>query len=567
MNLTFRAAMGAAFAGLWIPFSFADSTSHPSVNLAISYQRNAAEEAPKVRIHGQIDLVALSGFGSQGHFGITTDGRPLGAQGSPVTINPVIRPAIDLSASRPTSAMESILLFNEASVALGGEAGKFSWRSNAVATNMVTDGGPLGPNGFQSQSTFTSHDPFANARESLYLQYLGVKTQGEGKMPYRIELGRFDHRADPYLFQRPDNTQYYANERWDDGAWSMDGAQLRLGHGEREFNLFFGRTDRNDTTNGVEIQPMTAGSPLLPFSLGTSSPIGQIGGGLIPIDHVVGADIRWPLLKTGVLTGGFVETKGAPTHVQPLSTAPFVNRVRSFGGTYRFTFMGFPIHGSYYKSQILDGGTRISDGAGNEAMDFGINASKGLFGLKAGYRSIGPRFGAPGDWGHIGMWWNPTDINELYFKPRFNFLPGWTLTTDVHAVSGQGRLEPVAFFAARQIPLPRPMGKGDHDLNVSIGIEHDLPGGAQGVVAVEQSNWDLKNKVGGNSSTFAGGEPTERFYDFGLSWGKDKTTFSVLLQISDYNSAGTQGFQPFPGNPSILSAHGGLLTTQLTTKF
>ena len=39
--------------------------------------------------------------------------------------------------------------------------------------------------------------------------------------------------------------------------------------------------------------------------------------------------------------------------------------------------------------------------------------------LDLGYRYIAPQFRAPGDWGRIGMWWNPSDIQGFYGSVNF----------------------------------------------------------------------------------------------------------------------------------------------------
>ncbi|HRK22334.1 MAG TPA: hypothetical protein PLX06_11020, partial [Fimbriimonadaceae bacterium] len=41
-----------------------------------------------------------------------------------------------------------------------------------------------------------------------------------------FRVGRIGYQANPWVFRRMDNTQYFDNERWDDHNWYFDGAHL-----------------------------------------------------------------------------------------------------------------------------------------------------------------------------------------------------------------------------------------------------------------------------------------------------------------------------------------------------
>ncbi len=525
-----------------------------------------------VDVKGNLDTVMLGGYSSGHLFGLTVDGRPTGvAQGADTS------GSLD-NAAKAGLTKDAVVLHELAITLTDNLHTDPTWRIIGVVGNMV------GPTAFGGQNVPESGVPFTAGGEAIYIQNASVKFEGNIKrLPYRVEMGRFNHRDTPYTFQRPDSTPYFTNDRWDNGAWTLDGATLRIGEGTKSADFFVGRTASESSVGGGAtpddlgagralassqvgnaIQTMRVGSPRVPFNVGVDRPIGQVGSSILPVDQVIGFNARMPFLKT--LTAKF-----SYINLQSNSQADFGdelnhlvgNTVAVFGASIEGKLFGVvPIHGSFAKSNVMYNSANVLT-HDNEAIDLGIAGTKGLLGLKAGYRAIGPNFGAPGDWGRIGMWWNPTDINDFYVLPSLG-IGRCQLTAEAHVASGQGK----GSYDGRVCGCPTivAMGKDDHNVTWTFSLNYKLGGGNQALVGIESTDWNMANHSDFGTA-FQGGKPKEKWYDFGLSSTKKSTTFSVIYQISDYNSNGVAGFAPFGASSAQTSAHGGILVTQLSSRF
>lgn len=528
-----------------------------------------------VGILGELNVLGLGGYSAGNVFGVTVDGRPTGVgRGDTGITTPGLisrgtvgggTPPLPLDTAAHVGLTRDLTALNETAITLidnlhGSDP---NWRIVAVMGNML-DTSASGALGFGNQNAPQPGQQFREAHQSIYIQNASAKFEGKfHSLPFRFEMGRVDHRVSPYTFQRPDNTPYFADERWDNGKWAIDGVFARLGSIGKGLNIFAGRTADSTSVGGSVIQSLRAGSAITPFVPGLSRPLGQSGGAQMPVDQVIGADIHLPFLKNGEILGTYIE-------LQSNSSANFNfpviqgNRVQVYGGSFKALLGGIiPLHASYAKSNVFFNNDSVVNNH-NEAVELGISGHKGILGLNAGYRTIGLNFGAPGDWGRIGMWWNPVGISDAFVQPQIDIAPNWQLSVTTHFSSGLGQQANVNLIGNRLGPLI-PLGKGDHSQNLSFGLTHKMSGGKQMLIGIEDTNWNLQSRPSGLPS-FPGGKPRERWYDFGLGMSKQNTTFSILWQVSDYNSNGVPGFQPFTQSTQT-SAHGGLVTTQMTTRF
>ncbi len=516
-----------------------------------------------VFISGEINFAALGGISQGNEFGITVDGRPTGVgRGSYFTpfINDPNAPP-DLDGVAHVGPTRDLTVMNELSITLmDNQNPDPSWRVVAVTGNMLGSIHNNALGGLGDQNAPSPGFPFHEGLQGIYLQNASAKFEGSFRsLPYRVEMGRFDHRISPYTFQRPDSTPYFTNDRWDSGAWAVDGAMIRLGLGEKRLTFFAGKSANSSAVgSNSAMQQMTAGSTT-PFCIGQNRPLGLTGGTAYPIDRVFGGDLKMPFLKNGQALVTYlalqsnVETNGSNFNTP-------ANGVNVFGASFNATIAGFiPIHGSYAKTNVVQNSTGVIS-RDNEAIDIGISGKKGPVGLDLGYRSIGVNFGAPGDWGRIGMWWNPTNINDFYARPTIDLGP-WVIAATTHYVTGQGKHGEGPEVTDGVIP----MDKGDRDANVSFTLTRKLGGGKEALLGMESSDWHFRDREATDGLPTA--NPKEKWYDFGMSFSKENTTFSILFQISDYDSKDFFGFEPFGGHSSQTTAHGGLISTQLTTKF
>lgn len=497
---------------------------------------------------------AYSRNSANGGFGITVDGRPEGVKRGGL--------------GGPGGGTEDLTILHENAIKMvSNNANGPTVKAVAVMGNMLGDSEFGGA--FIDQSRVHPGQPFGESVESWYFQEFSVNfdTSLIG-LGFNAELGRVGYKISPYLFQRPDNTPYYANERWDNGMWDMDGGVVGFKFGSAKLDVFGGRNSGRTTTAFSELQPMSAGAAGNPFSPGALGGLGDrprgfdrnqdlgtgyTGGGLM-IDQSLGFHLSLPITNTGALSLAYMWLdSNNPVAVIGNLSGRDANRVAVYGGDLKFNFSNIAVEGGYSKSDLMSGNHQLVKDD-NAAWYATLGYAANNWGITGGYRRIEPQFGAPGDWGRIGIWWNPTDIKGWYANAHFD------LSKDLRVMAK------AEFYTGTNTTINGVTGLGndDHLNHFEIGLGYKMGGNHNLVLGYEGVYWDVKDRAG---IGFTGGKPTEQWYNIG--WGVDlsaRAKFNVLWQISDYNSKGVLGFNPF-GSGSQSVARGGLITTQLTFKF
>jgi predicted porin len=302
---------------------------------------------------------------------------------------------------------------------------------------------------------------------------------------------------------------------------------------------------------------------------------GAVSG--VPIDQHLGLNLMLPLgqngkidlayiwleSNTGVDAAGFLPDNAI--NGLPAGGPRVANRVQVFGGDLKWNFGNIVFDGGYAQSNVTNGDSTVID-HDNFAWHAGLGYDASRWGVSAGYKEIRPQFGAPGDWGRIGLWWNPTDIMGPEAKVHLNLTDQLKLTASGEWYTG----------TERNITLPASFGGGvstglskdDHINRYTAELGYRLNDAWNLSLGAEWIDWDLKTRGGGTpGGPFTGGKPRERWYNIGLGYNlSDMARLSFLWQISDYDGKGVAGFSPF-GNAGQDRATGSLLTTQLTVKF
>jgi len=230
-----------------------------------------------------------------------------------------------------------------------------------------------------------------------------------------LTVGRFAHRLGRLVLWRPDVDTYF-NVPWlDDGNFRLDGARLRTNFGSVGVEAFGGQFKSVTGTNGQAWNSPLAGTALDP--LGTrlfefnAKPINQPTLGQMLVDEAVGvsAGIGIRQLGGGHVRVSVMDTEGRHTEggstgftgVQVLGAdldlrlSDRLNLTGDWGKTIAHTGINRPMPGAVHFNNAFNG-----------ALGFGI----GKFNVNAGYRYIDPNFYAPGYWGRIGNWLNPTNV-------------------------------------------------------------------------------------------------------------------------------------------------------------
>jgi hypothetical protein len=468
-----------------------------------------------VDIHGDLTFFGAGGYSTSDRFGLRVDGQPTGYG----------RGAYN---GAPVGANRDFSVFHEAALSLSGtnEEGP-KWGTTVVVGNM------LGPGGNFTQST-SAVSPFDEALNStdIYIQDAWVTFDtslvGQG---FNATVGRFGKKLNGYVFKRPDVTPYMDSQRWDNGKWAVDGGNLGFKFGGASLEVFGGNTTPNTVNGGL--QGMSAGrlSGPNPNNAGLTM-------GALDIHRMLGAALSVPLSSQGELNLAYLWLDS--DNVVGTSNGP-ANRVNVFGGDLGFKFGAVKVEGGYSQSDVNYNSTgKVTDDNAAWWVKAGFGGEK--WGVKGWYRNIEPLFGAPGDWGRLGTWWNPTDIKGYGAAAHINLSDDFRLYGGAEMYEGLG---------------------GPNSTLVSTDEFNRYTAGLGYKV---NDNWHLGlgwESLEVKSASFGGLKPREVWYNVGLDYNLGaNSSLSFLWQISDFDGKGT-GFAP----GGFDRQTGGLITTQLSVRF
>lgn len=504
------------------------------------------EKRLNVQVNGTVDFVTVMGKTQSGNFPITVDGRMPGrVPGFPVNAG---------------GLFNSASAFHEAAFTMKGtnkEGPK--WQGTFVYGNMLSAPGVVNGlfvDGMGNQSGVTAGAAFTEGAGDLYIQDLNITFDASvlGNST-AVKIGRLGYKISPYVFQRADNTPYFKNDRWDSGEHILTGGVFGFKFGGLNVDVFGGRTLGNQSMNGNEISPIFAGQ-LGSVTAGGARPTGYTGfsAATLPIDLVMGLNVNVPLSDKGKINLAYVYNK---SRTQLYNATPNqVNAVDVMGASLDYKFGDVKLEAGYAKSMLkwddqgigLSGGTKFDNN--NAAVHAKLGYFKEKWGLNAGYRNIGPNFGAPGAWGRIGLWWNPTDIEGFDVGGYFKLSDDITLSASGEFAKGLGKTVttpggPVAGLATN-----------DKITSLKAGMDWHFSPNWNLMLGYERVEWDMAALTV---------KPNENWFRAGLGYRlSDNAKLSLLAEFSDVNSKGVGYFNPFPGQPR---AQGAFITSQLSAKF
>jgi hypothetical protein len=190
------------------------------------------------------------------------------------------------------------------------------------------------------------------------------------------------------------------------------------------------------------------------------------------------------------------------------------------------------------KTAFDDDNKAIYAGAGYEGNNWGVSAT---------YRDIDAFYAAPGDWGRLGIWRNPTNIQGAVVKGHLNL--GDKLT--VHA-GGE-------FDKGKKTVAGSPLNKDTEITSLNLSVDYKLASNFSLMVGYEETEFQ---KLAGNNT-----KPKYRFTTLGLGYNlSDTTMLKIGYELSDVKN---EFVLPLLGaNRNTAGTYrGGLFTTQLSVKF
>lgn len=472
---------------------------------------------PAVDIHGDVNLLALSGHGNDDtEFGLTTSGRLTGV-GRGGYAGQVVGMTRDLT-----------VLHEGAFTFMGTNDEGPKWKATLVVGNMLSDitGGSAA---LGNQSQLPMFAGFREPSTDVYFQDFMVSFDTSvGGLNFSADIGRLGYQVNSYMFQRPDYTPYFDNDRWDNGDYYFDGALLKFKFGAANLHLWGGRNSDRRSVNGVEINPLTSG-----VNRFSSDPDGMNIG----IDQSFGARLNFPIGDMGSINLAYL---WLDTNT-PQNFGGFDwNRSNVYGGDINLKWDNLMFNGGYARSDYTYNTSKVLD-TENDAWwaKLGYNASN--WGIEAGYRNIKPNFGAPGNWGRLGVAWNPTNIEGFHVGAHVNITPEFR-------ISATGE-----FYKGSTSNVVDWIGEDDNLNSFIAQIDYKLNQNWSLMASYEDVtlDWDLIGVP----------DVTQRWFTFGLGYNMGANArWSIMYQTSD-----VKNLDLVVGNQDRF--RGGLLSTQFSIRF
>jgi predicted porin len=297
-----------------------------------------------------------------------------------------------------------------------------------AASNRLGPGGiaAIAPNGQPVQGNFgTDAANLASAELTPLKMYMQGKV-GDLWFLKDVDLtvGKFGYQLGPYVLKQVDPDSYTTTSVTDSGDVIMSGAKVTANIGKLEVSAYAATHDRNGVNRGYGVFETYGGPTVLNpvaynfFTIDQSAAIrGQIGLGRVT-------------LAATYLEGGISsDNPAAPRFGQPPfpadPTRREVQRAQVISADLSIPITeNLSLSGTWARGLLLQGdspdktatiGNRESAFPAfvkdkDKAWDARLNLGLGRLTLAAGYKHIDPMFGAPGYWGAIGRWKNPTNI-------------------------------------------------------------------------------------------------------------------------------------------------------------
>jgi len=358
-------------------------------------------------------------------------------------------------------------------------------------------------------------------------------------------VGRFGNQWTRYTLQQIDADVYTYLYQTDSGNIPTDGAKVNFNAGPAKVAAWAGQMKAIPFAQPFVGSVSTGSAQTLPLGLigaDAASGITQGAGARVTF----GNPNNWVLGVSG-------ETIGLAT----LTTDPNTSKVYGGLSVYGVDFNGaIPLLG--HNGLTLDANlTESADAtrpdryndAGNgwryASTDDQVAYTFGALALKGGYQYVGPNFTAPGYWGKVGSWTNPTNVGGVVASAKYTVNPKVSINGDYEGYKA-------AYGSNKNgTSLSSPLRQGDHLNHYKVGVAFGLTSAYAVDLGYEMSQYDLKNK---GLTLAAAGKPTQSYINIGIGHNLNaNTSVKLLYQIGQYRdkSTGFQGGGDADGNIAV----------------
>jgi hypothetical protein len=383
-----------------------------------------------------------------------------------------------------------------------------------------------------------------------------------------LTIGRVHEQLGHLTLWKPPVDSYFDVPWIDDGAYRMDGAKLTTNFGSLSFEAFGAQLSSVQGTDGMgPINSPLAGNVSNAVSThifnANSMPLGQIGmwnGAGTPTGYAQGQNVLQQLvgvnLGVGIpfLSGGHIRFTALDGKTDTSGTAAY-DGVWIFGADADFRLMNrVLVTADYGKSIAITGHSNEVYPHEDNAFNADLAYNSGSFTLSAGYRYIDPLFYAPGYWGRIGNWINPTNVMGPNVRASLD------VTHQIRITLGGDY-----YTAARYRELEGGLGKDDEIARGLLGVRFDVTRAWRLTADYEGDWWTL---VGPHSGIpgMAGLNRIHPFEDYVTLGTAYHLTSNTMVHLA-YQSKFFDGHGVLQEGPAAVLDSAGIWTASANVSF
>lgn len=370
-----------------------------------------------------------------------------------------------------------------------------------------------------------------------------------------FRIGRIENRMTPLTLWRPDVDIYTLLPRYDNGYYSMDGLKFGLDTDLASVMLYAAKHNTVNTNITSDFMRVSAGNDAVNL-FQPGNPLRQrpnrIPYGIVHARHSAGASVT---LRLGRAMGVGAQFASIDAGQDVPTSFGLVNRVNVWGWQIDIAPSDrWDVAAVYAQSDLVHhGDNRLNKDNWAFLAKVQYNAGKNAS-LWLGYRDFRPYFAAPGYWGRIGYWHNPTDLLGIDVGLRAR-VGSVAMEARGGFYTGTGKASPPAGF-----------GKDDEVYHLVLNTHWRVRPRWALSLTYEGVLWNLKdpqrfNPGGGLASP---GKPVEHYVTVGMGYdiGKD-TVLRALYGLIFYDAHGVSSY-------SLLGTdkeRGGIAVVQVSTAF
>ena len=446
-------------------------------DLASIEERVAALEAEnrRLKIAGQVTFFAI-GESTKDAFAMDVDGRPLAPD---------------------NSLLKDIYFVRDADIMF-----HYTHPSGTKATVVLNAGSYLSYLGALTEYSLLPRTGLDFDDVSLFLAYGEASLFGAD-----VTVGRFPIQFTKWTLSKVDVDTFSENWKTEDGKYYVDGIKGSWNWGGVDLLAFAGK---NNSNNGL-------------FNYGRFdiSGLGRSAGQLQMPVQSAGVHAKVKLGEGNLGLTWLSVGEDSPN---------FYESANIYGVDLALPVGPLGLTAAYTVSDSKGSGVVGDLTNDNAAWEVALDGTFGALALNAGYRSIEPNFSAPGDWGLIGMWANPYNIEGPFV--------GVEVPLGRVALNAYG-----AWYEGIQNAYVNTNGTAGSYVNgwLNSGLKLEHYGGGISFATDAKGSIELSGEWVKWDPKIAGqGTPSETYYTF--SYNRvitENTKMKLLYAIADYDADGS----------------------------